>query len=77
MNETNIKHGYSLMVRDARVLAQGRYLKSMGVNFKSRGRVYATRVQGCNFDLKSGAQYWSPQGLNFLTMLAPGAGPAK
>ena len=30
MNETNIKHGYSLMVREAR-----------GANFKSRGRIYA------------------------------------
>ena len=27
--------------------------------------------------LKSGAQYWGPQGLDFLTMLAPGARPAK
>ena len=48
MNETNIKHGYSLMVREA------------------RGAI-----------LKSGAQYWGPQGLDFSTMLAPGAGPAK
>ena len=77
MNETNIKHGYnkptsySLMVRDAR--GQGRYLESNGANFKSRGRIYATR----GAILKSGAQYWGPQGLDFLTMLAPGAGPAK
>ena len=62
MNETNIKHSYSLMVREAR-----------GANFKSRGRIYATR----SAILKSGAQYWGPQGLDFLTMLAPGAGPAK
>ena len=67
MNETNIKHGYSLMVREAR--AQGRYFESRGVNFKSRGRIFATRGWG--------AQYWGPQGLDFLTMLAPGAGPAK
>ena len=71
MNETNIKHGYSLMVCEAR----GAVLnpESRGVNFKSRGRIYATR----GAILKSGAQYWSPQGLDFSTMLAPGAGPAK
>ena len=27
--------------------------------------------------LKSGAQYWGTQGLDFLTTLAPGAGPTK
>ena len=58
----NIKYGCSLIVRDAR-----------GANFKSRGRIYATR----GAILKSGAQYWGPQGLEFLTMLAPGAGPVK
>ena len=69
MNETNIKHGYSLMVREAR----GAILNPGGANFKSRGRIYATR----GAILKSGAQYWGPQGLDFSTMLAPGAGPAK
>ena len=44
-----------------------------GANFKSRGRIYATR----DAILKSGAQYWGPQGLNISTMLAQGAGPAK
>ena len=71
MNETNIKHGYSLMVCEAR--GARRYFESRGANFKSRGRIYATR----GAILKSGAQYWGPQGLDFLTMLAPGAGPAK
>ena len=64
MNETNIKHGYSLMVRDA------------------RGAILNPKVQiskaGAEF-MPPGAQYWGPQGLDFLTMLAPppGAGPAK
>ena len=39
MNETNIKHGYNLMVCEAK----GRYFESRGANFKSRGRIYATR----------------------------------
>ena len=39
MKLANIKHGYSLMVREAR----GAILKSRGANFKSRGRIYATR----------------------------------
>ena len=72
MNETNIKHGYSLMVREAR----GAILNPpRGANFKSLGRIYTTR----GAILKSGAQYWGPQGLDFLTMLSPtpGAGPAK
>ena len=72
MNETNIKHGYSLMVREAR--AQRRYFESRGANFKSRGRIYATR----SAILKSGTQgrnAWAPRGWIFLTMLAPGAGP--
>ena len=49
------KHGYSLMIRDAR-----------GANFRSRDRIYANR-----------GAILGPQGRNFLTMLAPGAGPAK
>ena len=75
MNETNIKLGYSLMVREAAEasLSQGRYFESRGANFKSRGGIYATR----GAILKSGVQYWGPQGLDFLTLLAPGAGPAK
>ena len=59
MNETNIKHGYSLMVGEG---SQGRYFEYRGANFKSRGRIYATR----GAILKSGAQYWGPQGLYFL-----------
>ena len=68
---SNMATDYSLMVREARdaILNPG----GRGTNFKSRGRIYATR----DTILKSGAQYWGPQGLDFLTMLAPGAGPAK
>ena len=54
MNETNIKHGYSLMVCDAR--HQGRYFEFRGIflnpgcaNFKSKGKIYATRA-GRNID---------------------------
>ena len=62
MNETNIKYGYSLMVREARgtILNPGAQISKAGTEF-----------------LSPGAQYWGPQGLDFLTMLAPGAGPAK
>ena len=63
MNETNIKHGYSLiMVREARgaILNPGAQISKAGAEF-----------------MPPGAQYWGPQGLDFLTMLAPGAGPAK
>ena len=74
MNATNIKHGYSLMVRDAR----GANLESRGTNFKSSGRIYATSLRPTRGAiLKSGAQYWGTQGLDSLTVLAPGAGPAK
>ena len=72
--ETNIKHGYSLMVCDARGAiwnpgAAGAQISKAGC----RGRIYATR----GAILKSGAQYWGTQGLDFLTILALGAGPAK
>ena len=73
MNDTNIKHGYSLMVRDGDARGTS-YLESRDANFKSRGRFYATR----GAILKSGAQYnlyKEPQGLDFLTMLALGVGP--
>ena len=62
MNENNIKHGYSLMVREARgaILNPGAQISEAGAEF-----------------MQPGAQYWGPQGLYFLTMLAPGAGPAK
>ena len=89
MNETNIKHGYSLMVFETRgailnpgaqilktgaefmppeAQIQGRYFESRGANFKSRGRIYATR----GAILKSGAQYWGPQGLDFFNYVSPG-----
>ena len=62
MNEMNIKHGYSSMVREARgaILNPGAQISKLRAEF-----------------MPPGAQYWGPQGLDFLTMLAPGAGPAK
>ena len=62
MNETNIKHGYILMVCEAKgaILNPGAQISKAGAEF-----------------MPPGAQYWGPQGLDFLTMLAPGAGPAK
>ena len=62
MNETNIKHGYSLMVIETRgaILNPGAQISKAGAEF-----------------MPPRAQYWGPQGLDFLTMLAPGAGPAK
>ena len=62
MNETNVKHSYCLMVRDA------------------RGAIWNPVAQiskaGAEF-MTPGAQSWVTQGLDFLTMLATGAGPAK
>ena len=67
MNETNIKHGYSLMVRDVRGAIWNPKFEKQGQNLgPTRGTI-----------LESGAQYWGRQGLDFLIMLAPGAGPAK
>ena len=62
MKLINIKHGYSLMVREARgaILNPGAQISKAGAEF-----------------MPPGAQYLGPQGLDFLTMLAPGAGPAK
>ena len=62
MYETNIKHGCSLMVCEARgaILNPGAQISKAGAEF-----------------MPPGAQYWGPQGLDFLTMLALGAGPAK
>ena len=57
------KHGYRQYNGS---LCQGRNFESRGANFKSRGRIYATR-----------SAILGPQVLDFLTMLAPGAGPAK
>ena len=60
------------MVHDARgaILNQGAQISKAGAEFNS---IYATR----GAILKSEAQYWGHQGLDFLAMLAPGAGPAK
>ena len=71
MNETNIKHGYSLMVREARgaILNPGAQISKAGAEFMSPGAQSAI--------LKSEAQYWGPQGRDFLTMFALGAGTAK
>ena len=62
MNKTNIKHGYSLMVRETTgaILNPGVQISKAGAEF-----------------MPPGAQYWGSQGLDYLTMLAPGAGPAK
>ena len=58
----HIKDGYSLMVS------------------KARGAILNPGAQiskpGAEF-MPPGAQYWGPQGMDFLTMLAPGTGPAK
>ena len=48
--ETNIKHGYNLMVCEAR-----------GANFKSRGRIYATR-----------GAILGPPGAGFFNYVSPG-----
>ena len=52
---------------------QGRKFQKRGQNLRNQGR--NIEVRGAI--LKSGAQYWGPQVLNFLTLLVPGAGPAK
>ena len=52
MNKTNIKHGYNLMFRDARGAIWNPGAQT--ANFKSRGRIHATR----GAILKSGAQHW-------------------
>ena len=67
MNETNIKHGYrptgnSLMVHEARGV-----ILNPGAQISKAGAEF----------MPPGAQYWGPQGPDFLTMLAPGVGPAK
>ena len=57
------------MVRETRgaILNPGAQISKAGAEFMPPGAAI----------LKSGAQYWGPQGLDFLTMLAPGARPAK
>ena len=75
MNETNIKHGYSLMVREARG-AKSRAILNPGMEISKAGAEFMPPGPRGTI-LKSGAQYWGPQGLDFLTMLAPGAGAAK
>ena len=65
MNETNIKHGYSLMVCDAS-LSRGAIL-NLGAQISKAGAEF----------MPPGTQYWGSQGLDFLPMLAPGVRPAK
>ena len=59
MNETNIKHGYSLMVRDARgaILNPGAQISKAGAEF-----------------MPPGAQYWGLQGLDsgLFNYISPG-----
>ena len=62
MNEINFKHGYSLMVRDDR----GAILNP-GAQISNAGAKF----------MPPETKYWGPQGLDFLNMLALGAGPAK
>ena len=56
MNETNINHGYSLMVSDTRgaILNPGELISKAGAKF-----------------MLPGAQYWGPQGLNFFNYVSP------
>ena len=58
---------YSLMVREATgaILNPGAQISKAGAEFMPPGVQYWLYY------------YWGPQGLDFLTMLAPGAGPAK
>ena len=78
MNETNIKHG-KLQFNGS--WSQGRYSWIQGRKFQKQGQNLCH--QGRNIEVRGallgppGAHYWGPQGLDFLTMLAPGAGPAK
>ena len=59
MNETNIKHGYSLMIRESRgaILNPGTQISKAGAEFMPPGAQYLS--QGHN------TQYWGPQGLYF------------
>ena len=75
MNETNIKHGYSLMVREARgaILNPGAQISEAGAEFMPPVAQYANiEVRGSILPYTG-----APQGLDFITMLAPGAGHAK
>ena len=59
MNETNINHGYSLMVREARgaILDPGAQISKAGAEF-----------------MPPGAQYWGPHspGAGFFNYVSPG-----
>ena len=67
MNETNIKHGYSLMVREARgaILNPGAQISKAGAEFMPPGAQYMPI-------LKSGAQYSGPPGAGFFNYVSPG-----
>ena len=47
------------------------YLQPRGHNFNQTCHIANIEVRGAILG------HWGPQGLDFLTMLAPGAGPAK
>ena len=59
MNETNVKHGYSLMVREAR-----------SANFKGRGRIYATRGAILNIEVRG--PILGPPAAGFFNYVSPG-----
>ena len=66
MNETNIKHGYSLMVR--RFVKPGALFWIQGRKFQKQGQNLCH--QGCNIEVR-GAML-GPQGLDFFNYASPG-----
>ena len=67
MNKNNIKHGYSLMVRDAR--APGELFWIQGRKFQKQGPNLCH--QEGNIKVRGAILYWGPHGLDFLTIFAP------
>ena len=64
MNKTNIKHGYSLMVRDARGAIWNPWVQisKAGAEFMPPGAQYC---------------HWGPQGLDFFNYVSPGGGTCQ
>ena len=69
MNKTNIKHGYSLMAREARgaILNQGAQISKAGAEFIPPGAQYWS--QGRNIEVK-GAKL-GPPGNGFFNYVSP------
>ena len=63
MNETNIKHGYSLMVREARgaILNPGAQISKPGAEFMSPGAQFEVR-----------GAILGPPGAGFFNYVSPG-----